>query len=107
MKYNFQILVILLICVTFSCKKKSNILIIGTVDSLNATSVRITNTDYTITYDSTVIKNNRFRINVQLPEDGFYKLDFSSKIPYKKYPWIHSFSFFADNGFTYQFKVSG
>lgn len=107
MKYNFQILVLLLICITFSCKRKSNILIIGTVDRLDETLVKVTSADYTKTYDSTTVKNNRFRITVQLPEDGFYQLDFSSKIPYKKYPWSHPCLFYAANNASYLFTSSG
>jgi thiol-disulfide isomerase/thioredoxin len=107
MKYYLHIFLFLAVCFIFSCKRKSSILIAGAVDSLDATMVRVTNADFTIAYDSTFVINNSFKINIELPENGFYKLDFSSKIPYKKYPWTHSCLFYADNKASYSFKASG
>lgn len=107
MKSYLYIFLFLSVCFVFSCKRKSSILISGAVDSLDATMVRVTNADFTIVYDSTFVINNSFKINIELPENGFYQLDFSSKTPYKELPWNHPCLFYADNKASYSFKASG
>ncbi len=91
-----------------SCKQSAKITITGILDSCEGTVVKITSIGFKTTYDSTRIKNKRFKFVIDLPEDGFYQLDFNSRTPHKgSSGWMHPCEFFAENGAIYQFKASG
>lgn len=78
-------IVILLVTLTLpACQNSINgITITAKVDSIDGTKVRLMNADYSEVYDSTIVKNNQFKLHVTVPEEGFYKISFRNDTPFK------------------------
>lgn len=89
-----------------SCKKSATVKIVGIVDSSNGTLVRVTNNNYTVTYDSTVVKDNKFILHTTVPENEFYRLDFNSPI-INGNSWGHSCLIYVKNNTNYKFAANG
>ena len=92
-----------------SCKRDIRVHIDGKVDSINGTKVRLTNDDYTIVYDSTVVRNNQFRFDSEVPRQDFYNIDFdSSNTPFimgseKIGGWLHPCLIYLENNAKNEF----
>jgi thiol-disulfide isomerase/thioredoxin len=116
MKYSNTALLIyfmLNLIIITSCNRSNNntmakIHLEGLVDSINDTKVRITNTDFSIAYDSTIVKNNKFKFNTTLPSSGFYVLDFvSPTASFHGMKWSHPCHIYIENNAKYTIYASG
>lgn len=104
------ILCALNIAIVTSCKNvhSSKIHMEGIVDSLNGVEVRITNIDFSIIYDSTVVRNNQFKFNTTLPSAGFYMIDFISPTPsFHGMKWMHPSKVYMENNAKYTLFATG
>lgn len=95
-----------------SCKGDIQVTITGLVDSINGTKVRLTNADYSIFYDSTVVKDNQFKFNSSLPKEDFYKIDFESNTPFmlgniKSGGWGHPCLIYLEKNSENIFRANG
>lgn len=88
------------------------IIITAQVDSINGTKVRLTNLDLTEVYDSTIVRNNQFKFNSTVPEEGFYYIDFRNSIPYRNGKstsegWLHTCLLYLEKNGKYVFQANG
>lgn len=95
-----------------SCKSDIQITVLGQVDSINGTKVRLTNLDLSIIYDSTIVRNNQFKFNSAVPEEGFYYIDFNNNTPFRQGTvpmggWGHTCLLYLEKNAKYSFKASG
>lgn len=107
-------IVILLVTLTLpACQNSiSGITITAKVDSIDGTIVRLMNADYSEVYDSTIVKNNQFKLNVTVPEEGFYEISFRNHTPFKagKFTpsgWIHGCLLYLEKNEKYFFQANG
>lgn len=109
----FPFLVLCIAVLQSGCTSKiDNIHIIGKVDSIDGTVVRIKSTNGQITYDSTIVKNNQFAFNSSVPEEGFYTILFHSKEPFKQKGipmggWLRPCPVYLEKNSNYEFTASG
>jgi thiol-disulfide isomerase/thioredoxin len=105
MKTPAVFVILLLLVSLLSCKKSATVTIVGTVDSANGTLVRVTDNNLKITYDSAIIKNNKFTLHTTVPENGFYELDFNQNHPVLG--WRHPAPIYIENNASYKFTANG
>lgn len=91
-----------------SCKKHvSAVHFIGIVDSMNGVKVKLTSTDFSQIFDSTIVKNNRFSLNTSLPSSDFYVIQFISSDSSKGMKWIHPCLVYLEDGSKNVFYANG
>jgi len=101
MKPALSFILLCIVLFNFSCKKSAYVTISGNLDSAENVKVRIVNHDFTIFYDSTIIKNGKYKLVAKLPGDGFYQLNFNSPVVNRK-SWSHSITFYAEDYQSYK-----
>ena len=103
----------MVVLISPACRQEINeILITGQVDSIDGAKVRLTNLDFSIIYDSTIVKNNQFKIKSFILKEGFYYIDFINKNPFKHRGipvsgWSHPCLLYLEKNAKYYFKASG
>ncbi|MFA6947303.1 MAG: DUF4369 domain-containing protein, partial [Pedobacter sp.] len=107
------IAILTVILISPACRNSiDGIIITGQVDNINGTKVRLTNLDLTEVYDSTIVRNNQFKFNSTVPEEGFYYINFRNKTPFRhgkstSAGWLHPCLLYLEKNGKYSFKASG
>lgn len=107
------IAILTVILISPACRNSiDGITITGQVDSINGTKVRLTNLDLSVIYDSTIVRNNQFKFNKAVPEEGFYYINFRNSIPFRNgkstsQGWLHTCLLYLEKNGKYFFQASG
>ncbi|MVN20776.1 TlpA disulfide reductase family protein [Mucilaginibacter arboris] len=110
MKTPLVLIILSLILSLLSCKKSATVTIVGVVDSANGTLVRVINNNFTVVYDSTIIKDNKFTLHSTVPENGFYTLDFKCTYPVAinhLTGWMSFIALYIENNARYKLIANG
>jgi thiol-disulfide isomerase/thioredoxin len=106
MKIISKLIFLITITLTFSCKHHVNITIAGSLDSANGTIVKIESDNYKTVFDSTVVKDGKFSLHSELPEEGFYELRFYTQTKDQGMLVNHNL-LYAENQKSYKFTAKG
>lgn len=106
MKIISRLIFLLTIPLVFSCKHHVEVIITGSLDSANGTVVKIESDNYKTVFDSTVVKNGKFSLHSELPEEGFYELRFYTQTKNQGMLVNHNL-LYAENEKSYKFTSKG